>query len=72
MTDIVKELQEISERINHLENSAEWITKETIHQDCSVSQTATLISVLADEVRERVCQLVREIEKKNELYSKIN
>ena len=58
----VQKLADISCRIEHLERSAEWITKETVHSDNSISQTATLITVLADEIWDRVCSLVKEIE----------
>ena len=58
----VQRLLEISSRIDHLAQASEWITKETVHVDNSVSQTGTLISVLAEDIRERICTLVREIE----------
>jgi hypothetical protein len=61
--ETMNKLMEISSRIEHLENAAEWIAKETIHTDNSVSQTSTLICVLADDLREKVCQLVKELEK---------
>ena len=65
--DTVSELLQISSRIDHLENAAEWIAKETVHSDNAVSQTGTLISVLADELREKVYELVHQLEKKKEL-----
>ena len=55
-------LLDISSRLDHLASASEWITRETIHTDNSVSQTGTLISVLADDVREKICTLVRELE----------
>ncbi len=55
-------LLEITSRIEHLETAAEWIAKETVHTDNGVSQTGTLICVLADDLRERICALVRELE----------
>lgn len=58
----IDKLIEISERIDHLEQSAEWIARETVHSDQSVSQTGTLICVLADDVRTRLCELVKELE----------
>ena len=61
--DTLTELLRISSRIEHLEQAAQWITKETVHTDNAVSQTGTLISVLADELRERVYNLVHELEK---------
>ena len=64
----VHKLMEITSRIDQLEQSAEWITRETVHSDNSVSQASTLISVLAEDVRERVMQLVKEFEGFQELH----
>jgi hypothetical protein len=61
--DTVQKLLEITSRLEHLECSAEWITRETVQNDNGVAQTGTLIAVLADEIRERVCNLVRDLEK---------
>ncbi len=61
--DTLTELLQISSRIEHLEQAAEWITRETVHSDNAISQTGTLITVLADELRERVYNLVHELEK---------
>ncbi|MCB0310736.1 MAG: hypothetical protein KDD42_05850 [Bdellovibrionales bacterium] len=58
----IDRLLAISTRIDHLENAAEWISRETVHSDSAVSQTSTLISVLADEIRERVFELAKEVE----------
>lgn len=60
--DTINRLLQISSRIDHLENSSEWIARETVHSDNGVSQSATLISVLATEIREMVCELVRKME----------
>ena len=60
--DNVQKLLDISSRLSHLEQAAEWVARETVHTDNAISQTGTLICVLADEVRERVCSLVRELE----------
>jgi hypothetical protein len=63
--DTLDRLMEISSRIEHLENAAEWIARETVHTDNGLSQTGTLISVLAEDVRERVYSLIRELELTN-------
>ncbi len=60
--DTVDRLLEITSRIEHLENAAEWIARETVHSDNGISQTGTLISVLAEDVRERVFALIKELE----------
>ena len=65
--DTINKLLEISSRIEHMEKSAEWITKETVHSDTAVSQTGCLIAVLADEIREKVCSLVKNLERKIEV-----
>lgn len=64
--DTIKRLLAITSKLDHLENAAEWIAKETIHTDNTVSQTGTLICVLADELRERVYDLVHELEQEIE------
>jgi len=69
----IKKLQEISSRIDHLENAAEWIAREAVHTDNTMSQTGTLICVIADELREKLCGLVRELEKEKEFdVNKLN
>jgi hypothetical protein len=61
--DTLEKLIEISSRIDHLENAAEWIARETVHSDQGVSQTGTLICVLAEELRERLGQIFNEVER---------
>ena len=61
--DTLSKLMAISSRIEHLENAASWIAREAVHTDNSISQTGTLITVLADELRERIYALVHELEK---------
>ena len=62
MADTLSKLMEISSRIEHLEQTAEWIARETVHSDNGVSQSGTLICVLADELRENIYNLVHELE----------
>lgn len=64
--DTLDRLIHISNRIEHLENSAEWIARETVHSDNGISQTATLITVLASEIRDLMCELVRDLEEQSE------
>lgn len=56
------QILEIASRLDHLGTCAEWIARETVHTDNSVSQTGTLMSVLAEDIRERVTALVTELE----------
>lgn len=58
----IDKLVEITSRLEHIENTAEWIARETVHTDNSVSQTGTLICVLAEDIREKVYSLVKELE----------
>jgi hypothetical protein len=61
--DTLEKLIDISSRLDHLENAAEWISRETVHTDHGVSQTGTLICVLAEELRERLSQVFQEVER---------
>lgn len=63
----VDKLLDITSRLEHIENSAEWIARETVHADSSVSQTGTLICVLADDLREKIFTLVKELEEMADL-----
>jgi hypothetical protein len=63
----INKMQEISSRIELLEQSAQWIAKESIHSDNAISQTGTLITALADEIREKLFDLVKLLEKKIEI-----
>ena len=53
---------EIASRLDHLGSCAEWIARETVHTDNAVSQTGTLMSVLTEDIREKVNALVAELE----------
>ncbi len=64
--DTMERLIDIASRIDHLESVAEWIARETVHSDNTISQSATLICVTADDLRERLTQLVKEIERRKE------
>jgi hypothetical protein len=60
--DTVEKIIEITSRIEHLETAAEWVAKETVHSDNGVSQTGTLICVLAEEIRQKLFDLVKALE----------
>ena len=60
--DTMNRLMDISSRLDHLENIAEWVARETVHSDSGVSQTGTLICVLADEIREAIFELAKTLE----------
>lgn len=69
--DTISRLSDIASRIDHLESVAEWIARETVHSDNTISQSSTLITVIADDLRERLCSLVKEIEQQRE-YDKFH
>jgi len=56
------QILEIASRLDHLGSCAEWIARETVHTDNSLSQTGTLMSVLAEDIREKITNLVSELE----------
>jgi len=58
----LQEVIALSSRIDHLEQIAEWIARETTNQDPSVCQSATLITVLIDDIRTRLIELVKFLE----------
>ena len=60
--DTVDKIISINSRLEHLESAAEWISRETVHSDNSVSQTSTLIQVLVEDVREKIFSIIREFE----------
>ena len=60
--DTVDKIISINSRLEHLESAAEWISRETVHSDNTVSQTSTLIQVLVDDVREKIFSIIREFE----------
>ena len=62
MQNSVDKLVDISNRLEQIENSAEWISREILHSDTAISQTGSLICVLADDIRKKVCALVKELE----------
>ena len=61
--DTIAKLQEISHRLDHLEASAEWIVRGTELIDPTTAHTAALISLLADDLRDRIVDLVTDLEK---------
>ena len=61
------QILDIASRLDHLASCAEWIARETVHTDNSVSQTSTLISVLAEDIREKITNLVSELEQMGEI-----
>ena len=61
--DTISKLQEISLRLDHIENAGEWLARALVHTDSAGSQTGSLITALADDIRERLLALITELEK---------
>ncbi len=61
--DTIRRLQELSERIDHIEHSGDWLSSAMEGYDAPVSQTGSLISSLAEDIRFRLIELVTELEK---------
>ncbi|HMO02913.1 MAG TPA: hypothetical protein PKD37_07700 [Oligoflexia bacterium] len=57
----INSLNEIIARLEYLGGSAEWIAKESVHLDGAISQTATLICAVADQIKQKVSQLVSDL-----------
>ena len=58
-------LMNISSRLDHLENLAEWVARESVQTDSGISQSGTLICVLCDEVRESIFELAKQLEEQH-------
>lgn len=67
MMNTLAQVLEIASRLDHLGTCAEWIARETVHTDNGVSQTGTLISVLTEDIREKINALVTELEQLSEV-----
>ena len=59
MQNSVDKLVDISNRLEQIENSAEWISREMLHSDTAISQTGSLICVIADDIMKKFCALVK-------------
>jgi len=66
MINTLSQILEIASRLDHLGTCAEWIARETVHTDNGISQTGTLISVLAEDIREKINTLIAELEELSE------
>ena len=59
----LSKVQEICLRLDHLESAGDWLSRALVHSDAAGSHTGTLVTVLAEEIREKLLDLVAEIEK---------
>lgn len=60
--DTVKKLQEISLRIDQIDQTSEWLMTVLGETDPSLAQAGAMMSALADDVRLRVLELVSDLE----------
>lgn len=60
--DTVDKLHEITLRLDHMYSSGEWLARSLVHSDGAASHTGTLITVLVEDVRARILELVTELE----------
>ncbi len=60
--DSIDTLVDISSRLDQIEQSAEWISRDMVQKDPCISQTGTLIGVIASDIREKICALVEKLE----------
>ena len=60
--DTVSRLQEISLRLDHLDSMGELLNNSLAGTDPSLAQTAALISTLAEDIRLRLLETVKELE----------
>jgi len=67
----MQSLIDIESRLEHLENLALWIARDSASIDPTLSQTGTLISVICEDVRERIFNLVKQLEEKIKEFEKV-
>jgi hypothetical protein len=55
-------LEEISLRLDHLESAGDWLARSLVHSDPAASQTGSLVTVLVEDIRDKLLALVAEME----------
>lgn len=69
--DTMTKLQELSLRLDHLENSGDWLSRTMCDRDDVAAQTGTLVVKLAEDIRYRMLELVTELEKQIVLSNRV-
>lgn len=69
--DSVSKLHEICLRLDHIESAGSWLARTLVHKDSSASHTGTLVTVLSEDIRERLIELITELEKEALLGQKL-
>lgn len=60
--DTLEKIHEISMRLEHMHQAGDWLSRSLVHADPTASHTGTLITVLVEDLRERILTLVAELE----------
>ena len=60
--DTVSKLQDISLRLDQLDQSGEWLSECLAEIDPAAAQAGAMISALSDDLRSRVLDLVADLE----------
>lgn len=58
----LERLEDISMRLDHLESAGDWIARSLVHTDPAASQTGSLVTVLVEDIREKIIALVTDLE----------
>jgi hypothetical protein len=56
-------LEELSLRLDHLDNTGEWLSEALAGKDDVVAQSGKLVCSIVEDVRYRLLELVTELEK---------
>lgn len=56
-------LRELTQRLEHLDHTGEWLAETLSGKDEVVAQTGKLITTLSEDIRYRIIELVTELEK---------
>ena len=62
MSDTLNKIEDIRSRLDHLEEAGTWLARALVHADATASHTGTLVTVLAEDIREKFTALVAELE----------
>lgn len=61
--DTLKQIEDITSRIDQIVSAGDWIQQNNSETDEVSAQTGCLVSVLADDIRKRVFDLITELER---------
>lgn len=58
----VDKIHDISLCLEHMHQAGDWLSRSLVHKDATASHTGTLITVLVEDIREKILSLVAELE----------